>query len=75
LPAANGIPIRKKLLIEKRDVFRHTEEVKPDLIVIDSMQTLHTDTLVSPAGDSISQICEMAAELHCFAKTYYLKRM
>ncbi|MCF6169625.1 MAG: DNA repair protein RadA [Bacteroidales bacterium] len=51
-----------------RDIFRHIEEVKPDLIVIDSIQTLHTDTLESTAG-SISQIRETAAELHRFAKT------
>ena len=51
-----------------REIFRHIEEVKPDLIVIDSIQTLHTDTLESSAG-SISQIRETAAELHRFAKT------
>lgn len=51
-----------------REIFRHIEEVKPDLIVVDSIQTLHTDTLESSAG-SISQIRETAAELHRFAKT------
>ncbi len=51
-----------------REIFRHIEQVKPDLIVIDSIQTLHTDTLESSAG-SISQIRETAAELHRFAKT------
>ncbi len=51
-----------------REIFRHIEQVKPDLIVIDSIQTLHTDTLESSAG-SISQIRETAAELHQFAKT------
>jgi DNA repair protein RadA/Sms len=51
-----------------REIFRHIEEVKPDLIVIDSIQTLHTNTLESSAG-SISQIRETAAELHRFAKT------
>jgi len=51
-----------------REIFRHIEEVKPGLIVIDSIQTLHTDTLESSAG-SISQIRETAAELHRFAKT------
>ncbi|RLD39231.1 MAG: DNA repair protein RadA [Bacteroidetes bacterium] len=51
-----------------REIFRHIQQVKPDLIVIDSIQTLHTDTLESSAG-SISQIRETAAELHRFAKT------
>ena len=51
-----------------RDIFRHIEEINPDLIVIDSIQTLHTDTLESSAG-SISQIRETASELQRFAKT------
>jgi len=51
-----------------REIFRQIDEVKPDLIVIDSIQTLHTDTLESSAG-SISQIRETASELHRFAKT------
>lgn len=51
-----------------REIFRHIEEVKPDIVVIDSIQTLHTDSLESSAG-SISQIRETAAEFHRYAKT------
>lgn len=50
------------------EIFRHIGELEPDLIVIDSIQTLYTDNLESSAG-SISQIRETAAELQRFAKT------
>ena len=50
------------------EIFRHIGQVQPELVIIDSIQTLHTDTLDSTAG-SISQIRETAAELHRYAKT------
>jgi len=50
------------------EVFRHIGELSPELIIIDSIQTLNTDTIDSSAG-SISQIRETAAELQRFAKT------
>ena len=50
------------------EIFRHIGELQPDLVVIDSIQTLYTDLLDSSAG-SISQIRETAAELQRFAKT------
>ena len=50
------------------EVFRHIGELSPDLIIIDSIQTLYTDIIDSSAG-SISQIRETAAELQRFAKT------
>lgn len=50
------------------EVFRHIGELSPDLIIIDSIQTLYTDVIDSSAG-SISQIRETAAELQRFAKT------
>lgn len=50
------------------EIFRHIGEIEPDLVVIDSIQTLYTDNLDSSAG-SISQIRETAAELQRFAKT------
>ena len=49
-------------------IFRHLEEVKPDLLIIDSIQTLQTDALESSAG-TISQIRETASELQRYAKT------
>ncbi len=50
------------------EVFRHIGELAPELIIIDSIQTLYTDIIDSSAG-SISQIRETAAELQRFAKT------
>jgi len=48
-------------------IFHQLEEIKPSLLIIDSIQTLQTDILDSPAG-SISQIRECAAEMQRFAK-------
>ncbi|MCG2429906.1 DNA repair protein RadA [Aequorivita xiaoshiensis] len=50
-----------------QNIFRNIEEVAPDIVVIDSIQTLHTDHIESAAG-SISQIRETTAELIKFAK-------
>ncbi len=47
--------------------FKHIKTIKPDLLVIDSIQTLHTQSIESSPG-SISQIRETAAELLRFAK-------
>lgn len=48
-------------------IFRHAKEVAPQLIVIDSIQTLHTPYVESSPG-SISQIRECTSELIRFAK-------
>ena len=48
-------------------IFQHIEKLKPELVIIDSIQTLHTDIIESSAG-SISQIRESAAEFHKYAK-------
>lgn len=48
-------------------ILHHLEEIRPSLLIIDSIQTLQTDILDSPAG-SISQIRECAAEMQRFAK-------
>lgn len=50
-----------------QNIFRHILEVEPDIVFIDSIQTLHTDYIESTAG-SISQIRECTAELIKFAK-------
>jgi DNA repair protein RadA/Sms len=50
-----------------QNIFRTIEEVDPDLLVIDSIQTLHTNSIDASPG-SISQIRESAAELIKFAK-------
>lgn len=49
------------------NIFSHIEEVQPDILVVDSIQTIATDTLDSSAG-SVSQVRECAAALLRFAK-------
>lgn len=48
-------------------IFQQIEALGPDIVVIDSIQTLHSDYIESAAG-SISQIRECTAELIKFAK-------
>ena len=50
-----------------QNIFKIIEDVVPDVVVIDSIQTLHTDYIEASPG-SISQIRESAAELIKFAK-------
>lgn len=48
-------------------IFKQIAATEPDIVVIDSIQTLHSDYIESAAG-SISQIRECTAELIKFAK-------
>ncbi|MXN92767.1 DNA repair protein RadA [Flavobacterium sp. Sd200] len=50
-----------------QNIFRQIEAIDPEVVIIDSIQTLHTDYIESSAG-SISQIRETTAELIKFAK-------
>lgn len=50
-----------------QQIFQQIEATQPDIVVIDSIQTLHSDYIESAAG-SISQIRECTAELIKFAK-------
>jgi len=50
-----------------QQIFKHIEEVAPDVLVIDSIQTLHTSSIDASPG-SISQIRETSAELIKYAK-------
>ena len=50
-----------------QNIFKSVEEVQPALVVIDSIQTLYTDSIDASPG-SISQIRETTAELIKFAK-------
>ncbi|MHC1706951.1 MAG: DNA repair protein RadA [Bacteroidales bacterium] len=52
---------------ETRNIFQQINLLNPDLLIIDSIQTLTTDIIESTAG-SISQIRECAAEMQRFAK-------
>lgn len=48
-------------------IFKQIAMLQPDVVIIDSIQTLHTDYIESSAG-SISQIRECTSELMKFAK-------
>src|SRR5690554_7296838 len=48
-------------------IFQHIEAIQPHLVVIDSIQTLHSKYVESAAG-SVSQVRECTAELMKFAK-------
>lgn len=50
------------------DIIRQAEAVRPDLLVIDSIQTIYSQVLESSPG-SVSQIRECAAMLLKYAKT------
>ncbi len=50
-----------------QNIFQHIARLSPDLVIIDSIQTLHSDYMDSSAG-SISQIRECTAELIKYAK-------
>ena len=48
-------------------IFEHVDTVEPDILIIDSIQTIATDDLDSSAG-SVGQVRECAARLLKFAK-------
>jgi DNA repair protein RadA/Sms len=52
---------------QTQNIFKQIETIQPEIVIIDSIQTLHTDYIESTAG-SISQIRETTAELIKFAK-------
>jgi len=49
------------------DIFTHFEALQPEIIIVDSIQTLQSDQIEASAG-SISQIRETAAEMMKLAK-------
>ena len=63
--SASTVQVACESMIET--VFQHIENVTPDLVVIDSIQTLATENVETSPG-SISQIRECAAMLLKFAK-------
>ncbi|AMR30816.1 DNA repair protein RadA [Mucilaginibacter sp. PAMC 26640] len=50
-----------------QNIFKQIEELQPDMVVIDSIQTLHSSHVESTPG-SVSQVRECTAELLRFAK-------
>ncbi len=65
-PSEEGLYVLCETSLEQ--IFQHIEEMKPDLVVVDSIQTIQTENVESSAG-SVSQIRECAASLLKFAKT------
>lgn len=49
-------------------IFAHIKEVRPELVIIDSIQTISTDEVDTSAG-SVTQVRECASALLRFAKT------
>ena len=49
-------------------VFDHIDSLKPDLLIVDSIQTITTGELDSPAG-SVSQIRQCTSDFQHYAKT------
>ena len=50
-----------------QNIFAQIEEIQPQLVILDSIQTLHTSYVESSPG-SVSQVRECAAEFLLFAK-------
>ncbi len=50
------------------NIFSHAKQLAPDIIIIDSIQTLYSDLIDSSPG-SISQIRETASQLQRYAKS------
>lgn len=50
------------------NIFDHIRQIEPQLVIIDSIQTIASDALESAAG-SVSQVRECAAQLLRYAKT------
>ena len=49
-------------------IFEHINAVQPDLLIVDSIQTISTEDIDSPAG-SVSQIRQCTTEFQHYAKT------
>ena len=52
---------------ETQKIFQQIQKIKPDLLIVDSIQTIHSNHIESGAG-SVSQIRATAGELIQFAK-------
>ena len=65
-PTNEGLYVLCETSLEK--IFQHIEEMQPDLVVIDSIQTIQTESVESSAG-SLAQIRECAASLLKYAKS------
>ena len=72
LLAVSGLPTDDNFLLlcenSLEAIFEHIKEVHPELVVIDSIQTISTEDVESSAG-SIAQVRECASALLRFAKS------
>ncbi|MCR5821010.1 MAG: DNA repair protein RadA [Bacteroidaceae bacterium] len=50
------------------DIFNHISQIQPDLVIVDSIQTIYTATVESSSG-SLAQIRECAQQLLKYAKS------
>ena len=54
---------------DTQEILKHFKEVQPDIVIVDSIQTLSSPYVDATAG-SITQIRETAAEMNKIAKSY-----
>ena len=54
---------------DTKEILKHFKEVQPDIVIVDSIQTLSSPYVDATAG-TISQIRESAAEMNKIAKSY-----
>ena len=70
--AVSGLPADDNFLLlcenSLEAIFDHIKEVQPEMVVVDSIQTISTEDVESSAG-SIAQVRECASALLRFAKT------
>ena len=70
VPSVDGSPDEHTLVFTEtkiESVIAEAEEIRPELMIVDSVQTMFTETVESTPG-SVSQIKEVAAMLLRFAK-------
>ncbi len=69
---SSAVPLPKNLLLVTETnleiIFNHVNEVKPDLLIVDSIQTTYLANMDSSAG-SVSQVRECSSQLRELAKT------
>lgn len=67
---ASGLPANLLLVTETNleIILNHVNEVKPDLLIVDSIQTVYLSNMDSSAG-SVSQVRECSSQLRELAKT------
>lgn len=53
------------------EIYVHIKNTKPDLVIIDSIQTISTETIDSSPG-SLTQVRECSASILRFAKTHHI---